>query len=666
MKANIFTLIFIFGIMFLSFASAASIFPDNVVGNAQTLEHDKSLEIKFNLKNDDTERNVTDLKFSLPAFNIGQWTSAKVGATSYSIVNNQVTLNDVTIANKTSSPLITLVFKVDKYVAPSTYTGQVTFSGKLAPSGATATIDPLSVSITVKSTPSLSLAKLKDLKVNQVGSVNVTNTGNILLNSISVSASGPLNVSLVPSESFSLGPSESKAIQVQLDPSLTTIPFGDHTFTLIAKSGDVQSPSLGLTLRNSFCKNGPIGTNLSIRSVDFVEYGEDDTDWKLLDHLKLDVEVENTGSDDVDDVIVELGLFDSKGENVVGDLDFVSKDDEKIDLGRIRDGDEETATFEFTVPADLDTGSYKLAIKTYSDEVGESNLCADESDLDARFYQNIRVEKEDDEGRFIAFDNIRLVPSEATCEDPVALTADVYNIGDEDQDRVLVNLFNKALGIDINYEIRGGLDQGDKGKVTFNFVIPKDALDKTYDLELSSEYDYKNGVYRVQSDESFKVPLKVVGCKVQPAVPVTTRIASISATLESDAIAGKDMIVKATIRNIGNASASFIVGAKNFESWAKLNNISERLLSLNAGDSKDVSFNFAVNNDAEGENSFVVEVIREDDRRTETREVGVTIAKPSTRLSDIFKGNTLAWVIGLINVLLIIIIIIVAVRIARR
>ncbi|MEK6933689.1 MAG: putative S-layer protein [Nanoarchaeota archaeon] len=665
MKAITLSLFFVLGIALLGFASAASVFPENTVGNTVTLDHDKSFEIKFNLKNDDSEHNVTDLKISLPPSNIGQWTSAKLGAAPFQIVNNQITLNEVTIANKTSSQLITLVFKVDKYVAPGAYNNQVSFSGKLAPSGVAAVIDPLSVSVTVKSNPALAISKLRDLKVNQTGIVNVTNTGNILLNSISLAASGSLNVTFSPSESFSLGPSESKSIQVQIDSSASNLLFGDNSVSLTAKSGELQSSSLSLNLRNSFCSNGQVGTNLTIRNVDFVEYGEDDTDWKLLDHIKLDVEVENTGSNDVNDVIVELGLFNSRGENVISDIDFISKDDEKIDLGRIRDGDQETVTFEYTVPADLDTGSYKLAVKTYSDNVGQTNLCSDESgDLSNNFYQNINVDRESDEGKFISFDNIRIVPSEATCEDPVTLNTVVYNIGDEDQDRVLVNLYNKALGIDQNYEIRGGLDQGDNGKVIFNFAIPKNALDKTYDLELSSEYDYKNGVYRIQSDESFKVPLKVVGCKLQPTTPISTRIASISAALESDAAAGKEMIVKATVRNIGNVSANFILGAKNFESWAKLNDISERILTLNAGESKDVTFNFLINNNVEGDNSFVIEVISGD--KSETREVTASVTKQSASLSGFFKGNTLAWAIGLINVLLIVIIIIVAVRIARR
>src|SRR3989338_6946479 len=151
MKAITLSLFFVLGIALLGFASAASVFPENTVGNTVTLDHDKSFEIKFNLKNDDSEHNVTDLKISLPSSNIGQWTSAKLGAAPFQIVNNQITLNEVAIANKTSSQLITLVFKVDKYAAPGAYNNQISFSGKLTPSGFASLINPLSISVTVKS-----------------------------------------------------------------------------------------------------------------------------------------------------------------------------------------------------------------------------------------------------------------------------------------------------------------------------------------------------------------------------------------------------------------------------------------------------------------------------------------------------------------------------------
>ena len=56
-------------------------------------------------------------------------------------------------------------------------------------------------------------------------------------------------------------------------------------------------------------------------------------------------------------------------------------DEEKIDLGRLNDGDEETVIFTFRVPPDFDAGSYKLAVKAYSDasNSGENLECTEKN-----------------------------------------------------------------------------------------------------------------------------------------------------------------------------------------------------------------------------------------------------------------------------------------------
>ena len=638
------------------------VFPESVVGNSSTISHGDSLEIKFNLNNNDTTSPLGNVKIMLPSLSMGQWTSAKLGSDNLQISGNQIDLGSLKIANKTSSNQFSLIFKTNRFSSPSAISSQISFSGKFEPSGAIAPIDSLPFSFTIKSEPSLSVTKIKDLTKTQNGTINVTNNGNTIINNIDLSSSGSLNITLSPSNSFNLISGESKLINVLLDSSIISR-FGTQTAVVTAMSGDVK-PTVSFSLKESFCKNGQQSSNLSIRNAEFTEYNEDDDVWKFLDKLTLEVEVENNANDDVDDIIVELALFNDKGENVVDGLDFSNNDEEKIDLGDINEDDEEVVTFEFTVPADFEEGDYKLAVKAYSDRNKEENVCIDTSgDFDQSFYQTIKVEKETDEGHFIAFDNLRLTPSEATCGDQVSLSTDVFNIGDEDQDQVRVNLYSKALNIDLSNEIRNNLDQGDKEKIIFNFVVPSGIADKTYNLELSSEYDYKNGVYRAQSDENVLVPVKVLGCSVQPSS--SDKFVSITADLGSEAKAGKEMIVKATIRNIGNASAAFAIEAKNFESWSKLGKAYNRILTLSPGESGDVEISFMVNSDASGENLFNIEVASSG-AKTETKEISVNIAKGSNSFSNLFKGNALAWVIGLVNLLLIVIIIIVAVKIAKR
>jgi uncharacterized membrane protein len=82
---------------------------------------------------------------------------------------------------------------------------------------------------------------------------------------------------------------------------------------------------------------------------------------------------------------------------------------------------------------------------------------------------------------------------------------------------------------------------------------------------------------------------------------------------------------------------------------------------LNAGESKDIVFTFDVADDASGTNSFVIEVQSGD--KQESRTVSVAVEGKS---GFSFAGNSMIWIIGAINVILIILIIVVAVSISRR
>ncbi len=265
--------------------------------------------------------------------------------------------------------------------------------------------------------------------------------------------------------------------------------------------------------RASFCASGSKGTNLTITDVKLRSSGDDDEEWRLLDEVTIDVEVENTGTTDLEDIVVELGLFDSAGRNVAGKLDFSNDDEEKAEIDDLDDGDEEEVTFKFRVSGDMDDGNYKLALKAYSKKTGESNLCVDTSaDLSDATFQQISVEREDDEGKFIAFQDLRVAPMDATCGDTVQVTAAAVNIGEDDQDRVKVSLSNPELKISLTQELRRGLDVGDDESVSFTFVVPEGSADKTYTFHMNAEYDYRNGVFRESLDAPHQVPVKVIGC----------------------------------------------------------------------------------------------------------------------------------------------------------
>jgi len=389
----------------------------------------------------------------------------------------------------------------------------------------------------------------------------------------------------------------------------------------------------------------------------------DDTEWRLLDTVRVEVEVENQGESDLSDIVVELAVFDSSGNEVTGDLNFINSDEEEIEIGKINDGDNEQVTFEFEVSPDFDDGDYRLAIKTYSKKsgLGQDKICDDTAgDLDNGFYQSVSVERETDEGKRIGFSNIKVNPSEATCGDAVQLTLDAINIGDEDEDQVQVTLFNKELGINQFVEIKGGLDQGDSESLSFNFEVPAGLADKTYNLELSADYDYNKGEYRQSLDDVRKISLKVLGC--QPVV--STPAATITASLASEAKAGQQLTILATLKNSGTSATSFVVDASGFESWAALGSVSDRIVTLNAGESKDVTVVLNVNSGVSGDKILTVDA--KSGAQTISKTVPVSIAASQGISGVSLSGNTMLWVIGAINLILVIVIIIVAIRVSRR
>jgi len=647
-----------FGVMFvlflaISLVSSASLTVDPATITFPTsIEHDAgSFEVSFELTNAGTEE---DIDWS------GSTSSNGATFTSFSVSHiGDGTTTDVVIT-------VTATVSFDEHKTGS-FSGSV-IGDPTGPPSANAVV-PFSVSINSK--PELSLI------ANADDTVTVRNEGNTVLD-IVLNESSDFGVSLSRFTISNLAAGNEEIVDLII-PETVGFDFGNNLI-VIGGTGTFGSNSVSDTatfsVEQAFCRAGRVGGNLEITDVKVDNDGEGkDDEWLLLDIIEIEVQVDNNGDDDIDDVFVEIALYDSDGNNQVNDLDFENSDEEEFDVGRIKDGKDETVTFVFRIPADVEDGSYKLAVKAYSDDLGEDIECTDISgDLSDDIFEDISIDREDDEGKFIAFENIVLTPSTATCNEVVTLTADIFNIGDEDQEQVKINLFNTQLGLSDSIEIRNDLDQGDDDSVNFDFVIPADTQDGTFQLRLSSEYDYKNGNYRESSDDDRVVLLSVLGCS--GSVGGTgigtgssgTNFAAITASLQSDAEAGEELVVRTTITNLGSNSATFIVDVQDFESWADLDSVSSRVLSMGAGESREITLRFNVDDDADGSESFIIEVSSGTD--IEVREVSVNVGSGSgsgiTGATIGFGDNAYLWIIGIINVILVVLIIVVAVRISRR
>jgi len=436
-------------------------------------------------------------------------------------------------------------------------------------------------------------------------------------------------------------------------------------------SNPLNTNTLPITFTKTFCDSGEKGDAttglLEITEVDINNNDGDDTEWSPLDSISIDVKVENTGDDKLSDVIVELGLYDSKGKNIVNDLKDL--DNEQIKLGSIRDGDDDIATFDFKVPADFEDNTYTLVVKAYSDDLGEDEVCtSSSSDLSKTYYEPIDGVRETDEENHIIIDNIKISPTNPQCSEMVQVSAEVFNIGDEDyEDQVKVTLYNKELGINLEQIIRQDFDQGDSESVDFEFEIPANAAKKTYVLEFRTYYDYdtEDETYNIVSSDRFTQSFTVEGnCGV---VPTTTSNVKITAKLSSEtpeAIAGKQVIITATLQNTGTTTDLYTISVSGNTAWSSLSEIDSESVVIPAGSSEEVSIVLSLDASAEGDQQFTIKATK--DGQTTEQKVLLSITKAAattgitgSAIMDNIKANGFIYAIILINLILIIAIILV-------
>ena len=410
---------------------------------------------------------------------------------------------------------------------------------------------------------------------------------------------------------------------------------------------------------------GNPSNNLRVKSIEFtnngmktgnspIEFGEDDS-WFLLDDIEVEIEVENNGDEDIDNVEIEWGVWDTRNDEWIIELDNENDFD-------IKDGDEELVTVSFNIEnaldidlEDLTDGTYRFYVVAngYDNEI-EEDVCASD-------YEETDIVVEED---FVVLSKFQF-PESVTCGDEVQIIASVWNIGDSDQDEVSVRIFNTELGITKQIEI-GDIDAFDKEDLNVAVEIPADADEKTYSINFEV-YDEDNDVYETDFDDDpaeFHVLLTVGSCSTQAE-------AFVSASLQSGGMAGEQLVVRATITNTGDEAVNYNINTAGYASWAALESVQPNTMLVNKGESKEILITFNVKEDTVGEQTFNIEVLS-DGEMVLTQPVSVSIEEaPKGFLSGITGnviggGNTYLWLIGALNVLLVIIIIIVAIRVARK
>jgi uncharacterized membrane protein len=133
--------------------------------------------------------------------------------------------------------------------------------------------------------------------------------------------------------------------------------------------------------------------------------------------------------------------------------------------------------------------------------------------------------------------------------------------------------------------------------------------------------------------------------------------------------ADKQLVIKATIENTGDKTTTYLLNTAGYTEWATLATLDKTSLTLDAGESEDVFITLDVKKEALGANLFNLEVLSNNELVV-SQPVQVEITNKglfSGITGNVLSGdNKYIWGIGILNLILIVLIVVIAVRIAKK
>jgi hypothetical protein len=418
-----------------------------------------------------------------------------------------------------------------------------------------------------------------------------------------------------------------------------------------ALDNEPVSSLVTVKIENTFCDYGNLGDNkIEIKGeIKDEKLGNSkEWEWEPLDEISIRVEVRNN-LDTKEKITTVLSLYSVSDESF---LDIDGNDDEMEETIRIGDGEREYFYFRFTLPLeDLEEGRYTLFVKAFIDGEQDSHCSSQfEKDIDVTFEEEFIVDELED-------------LASASCGESYLIPFKVFNLNAGDEEEFRVKIINQDLGINWNSQ-KYELDEGDYQTIYFDLDIPEDAKEKIYTFEVIVDYDYR------ESTDFFRESLSgnLFSVKVDSNCVASIPKVLITPSLESGGEVGEELIVKVTITNIGEDTQSYNLNVLGFNGWASSATATPNTLtSVLSGTSREVLINFVPLEDALGAQTFNLEISSAGDLiLTQSIEVEILEKKSSFNLKDTFGDSWYLWLIGILNVLLVVVIILVAIRISRK
>jgi len=410
---------------------------------------------------------------------------------------------------------------------------------------------------------------------------------------------------------------------------------------------------------------GNLGGNLDIKIDDITVtkgFGDDEEYWYPLDTIELEIEVENNGNEEIQNIEVGWGIYDKEEKDWI-----IDEEENDFDLD---EDEEEVVTVEFTLE-DADDYEDIDELVLYVWAIGEDEEF-DDNDTCISTSETIDITNNDD---FVVIDDLQITPEPASCGSTVDVTADLWNVGDNEQEDVKIRA--KIRDLDYDEEIMiGDINEFDSEKLNMNFEIPEDAEEKTYALVLEV-FDEDDDIFETDEEEDearFTYTFDVQGnCQAdgsdgqdgQGEMPNVV----ISANLVSGGNAGEQLVISSDITNTATEKNIYAISAEGYESWAQLESAIPGVVNLETGDSEEVVFKFNVDKEVSGEKTFNI-VVTGQNQESIKQPVQVSITEDKNRtgfFEDGLDQNTIILIlVVLIAVVVILIIIVLIMRAVKK
>lgn len=635
-------------ILLMGLASAVLTIDQDSIVFPPTIDHDaESFDVTFDVVNENVDDAVTVA-----------WSDTTTTGTFTVVHSATTTIPAATVVNETTVPAVVTITATVSFdsLQSGTLAGEIveTTLGLTAP-----------FSVAINDAPALSVSSPSISEGDTTATITLTNNGNIPLTNIQFTAlTGDMTISDFDPEGFTLGvESTPQDVVVTLDSS--NLEVGSNSVTISTSATGLTSPVVShITAEGSFCNAAEdlVGSfDIIIDEIKVIEgFGDDDDFWYPFDEIEVELEIE-PGNYDIENIEVEWALYTESGDKI--------DDGDEADFNLDEDDDDEKITITFKLDRKLNRLDGENTLILYVSATGRVDDKHAPSDIDGEDTcvtedQEIDLVTNDE---FVILDDINF-PEVLACGEDYQLTAEVWNVDSRDMDDVSILITNKDLGINKEIPI-GDIDTFDDKKLTTTISIPGNAPSGTYALIVKALDDNGDVFKNDEDDESrFNVVFDIEsGCSGGDNDGVDGDV-FVNAKLESGGEAGKQLVVKVTVTNIGSDFQAYGLSASGYSDWASDLEISSKTVVLDVGDSKEILFTFEVDKDVSGEQSFTVEVSDAQGNLVTSQPASVMIEGKGGGITGgiIGSGSGYLWGIGLLNIILVVIIIIVAVRVARR